>query len=90
MNTLEIRASELKGLLKHQASKELGDRLHSPEYRFTLWSENGSQGFSYEDHAEYDHIAALKVGECMLKNKSRTAMLDVLEDRLFLYSLEIG
>jgi hypothetical protein len=85
-----MQASELKGLLKGQASRELQQNLHNPEYRFTLWSENGSQGFSFEDHAQYDHVMAGKVGECLLKNKSRTAVLDALEDRIYLYSLEVG
>jgi hypothetical protein len=88
MNTFKLSAVELKSVLKEQASREEGVDLSSPEYRFT-WSENRSY-FAYEDHAKYDHEMAPKLGECMLKNKSRSAILDILEDRLYLYGLEIG
>jgi hypothetical protein len=86
---MNMNAAELKTFLKDQASRELQERIHNPEYRFTLWSQNGTD-FSFEDHAEFDHAIAPRVGECMLKNKTWAAVLDALEDRLYLYSLEIS
>ena len=85
-----LPASELKMLLKTRASKELGDNLHNPEYRLTFWSQNGLRDFSYEGHAEYDHEMAHRVGDRLFKNKSDTAILDVLEYRLLLYRVEVG
>jgi len=52
MNTLVLNARENKGHLREQANEE-GLDLSSPDNRFTIWSENGNAGFSYEDHAEH-------------------------------------
>jgi hypothetical protein len=89
METTKMRAVELKAVLKKQAAREGKIDLGDPAYRFTIWSENRSY-FYYEDHTEYDHEMAPRLGELMLRDKSRVAILDILEDRLYLYSVEIG
>jgi hypothetical protein len=71
MNTLVLKvlnAREIKEHLKERANQE-GRDLSLPENRFTLFSENGNAGFSYEDHAEHDYQIAPKMGNVMLKNK---------------------
>jgi hypothetical protein len=70
MNTLALNAGEIKGHLQEQANDE-GRDLSSPDNRFTIWSENGNAGFSYEDHAEHAYQIAPKLGTVMLKNKTR-------------------
>jgi hypothetical protein len=90
-NTMKATATQIKTLLEKQALTE-GPDLNDPQNRFTIWSENGPfGGFYCEGHAEFDYQTAAKLGECLaLKNHSRTAVLDALEDRLFLYSIEVG
>ena len=80
---------ELKAVLKKQAAREEKIDLGDPAYRFTMWSDYRSY-FNYEGHAEYDDEMAPRLGELMVRDKSRVAILDILEDRLYLYSVEIG
>jgi hypothetical protein len=89
MNTRNLKAAELKPVLKGEAAGEQNIDWSDPSYRFTLWIENGNY-FSLEDHAEFDREVTPKLGDSFLKNKSRAAILDILEDRLYLYSLEIA
>lgn len=89
MDTMALKSDEIKEHLKRKVSEE-GHNLSSPENRFTLWSENGTQGFLYEGSAEYDHQIAFKLGGVTLKNKTRTAILDSRDDRLLLFGCEIG
>jgi hypothetical protein len=89
MNTTALNAGEIKGHLKEQANEE-GRDLSSPENRFTLWSENGTQGFLYEGSAEYDHQIAFKLGDVTLKNKTRAVILDHRENRVLVFDCEMG
>jgi hypothetical protein len=84
MNTLVLNAREIKGHIQEQANEE-GRDLSSPENQFTLWSENGTQGFLYEDHAEHAYQIAPKLGTVMLKNKTRAVILDHRENRVLVF-----
>jgi hypothetical protein len=91
-NTMKMGAAEIKGLLKLQIEKHGTPDLHNAEYRFTIWCENGPfGGFSCEAHGAHDYQIAEPLGESLfLKNRSRTAVFDCLNDRLLLYSCELG
>jgi hypothetical protein len=85
--TRDMKAAELKPLLKDHASEEKRIDLGSPAFRFTVWVENGTE-FSYEDHAQDDHQTTPIIARCLLKDKSRIALLDLAKDRLDVWSME--
>ncbi len=76
-----MHAAEIKELLKEQADRN---------FRFTLWAENGTQGFHFADRASFEGEIASKWAEQMWKSKTRMAVLDIKENNLYLFSCEVS
>ncbi|HXM60227.1 MAG TPA: hypothetical protein VN950_05180 [Terriglobales bacterium] len=87
-NTRHMHAGELKPLLKSLAT-EGGVNLEDPEFRFTLWVENGNY-FCYEGHAAHDHLTGPLLAKGALRDKTRLAVLDAREDHIYLWSQQVG
>lgn len=80
MDTREMNAVEIK--------ERIG--FHDRNLRFTLWAENGTQGFHFADHASFEGEIASKWAEQMWKSKTRMAVLDTKENNLYLFSCEVS
>jgi len=82
------KARDLKRLLRDRAEKASID-LHSPDNRYTLWAENGGQGYFCWGRAAYPYEVYRLMGHYMF---SGAVILEINEsgDRVTLFTCEVG
>jgi hypothetical protein len=82
------KAEELKRLLRNRAMEARID-LSNPDNRYTLWAENGGQGYSCWGRAAYPYEVYRLMGHYMFTG---AAILEINEsgDRVTLFTCEVG
>ena len=82
------KAEELKRLLRETAQKDKID-LSKPDNKYTLWAENGGQGYLCWGRAPYPYEVYRLMGHMMLGG---AAILEINEsgDRVTLFTCEVG